>query len=449
VARIEAALHPEFVALLVRAPRDPAFRTLASAPGPTMGLALPADSKLMGVARLLGRPLEVEPGESGWLSEQLPHEETAFLRESRIGLIVPIAMPPGGTEALLVLGVKRSEEPYSREDQDLLVAVAASLALLAERPAAARSTAAFEECPRCGSCYDTGTTSCDQEGARLEPVQLPRVLADRYRLARRLGRGGMGTVYEAADTSLERRVAVKVIREDLVGSAEAAERFRREARAAASFSHPNVVTVHDFGVAAERRAFLVMELLRGATLRETLRDERRLAAGRALGIVRELCAAVDAAHQEQLVHRDLKPENVFLVREGGSERVKVLDFGIAKFLTSEAETAVVTGTGRLVGTLHYMGPEQLRGGVVEAGWDLWALAVMAYEMLTGVLPFPSATAVDYQTAVLAGRLTPICAQLPEASERLEAFFARAFAVDPRQRPGRAPLFAAEFERALA
>jgi tRNA A-37 threonylcarbamoyl transferase component Bud32 len=448
VARVEAALHPEFVALLVRAPRDPAFRTLASAPGPTMGLALRADSKLLGVARLLGRPLEVEPGESGWLKEQLPHEETTFLREARIGLIVPIAMPPGGAEALLVLGVKRSEEPYSREDQELLAAVAASLGLLAERPGAARSTAAFEECPRCGACYDSGAVACDQEGARLETVPLPRMLADRYRLARRLGRGGMGTVYEAADTSLERRVAVKVIREDLVGSAEAAERFRREARAAASFSHPNVVTVYDFGVAAERRAFLVMELLRGATLRETLRDERRLDAGRALGIVRDLCAAVEAAHQQQLVHRDLKPENVFLARDGGNERVKVLDFGIAKFLTSDAETGVVTGTGRLVGTLHYMGPEQLRGGIVEAGWDLWALAVMAYEMLTGVLPFPSVTPVDYQSAVLAGRSTPIRAQLPEASERLEAFFVGALAVDPRQRPSRAPIFAVKFAEAV-
>jgi serine/threonine-protein kinase len=192
-----------------------------------------------------------------------------------------------------------------------------------------------------------------------------------------------------------------------------------------------------------------MELLHGATLREILRDERRLGADRALAIVRDVSAAVDAAHDEQLVHRDLKPENVFLVRNGGGERAKVLDFGIAKFLTSDAQTAVVTGTGRLVGTLHYMGPEQLRGSAVEAAWDLWALAVMTYEMLTGVLPFPSATAVDYQSAVLAGRLMPIRAQLPDASERLEAFFARALAVDPRQRPGRAPIFAAKFAEALA
>jgi eukaryotic-like serine/threonine-protein kinase len=449
VARIEGALHPEYAALLVRSPRDGAYRVFASAPGPPPGLVLAADSKLVGLARLLGKPLEAALGESGWLREQLPPEETAFVREARIGLILPIATPPGGAETLLALGVKRSEEPYSREDQELLVAVAGGLALLAERPTPQKTTDAFGECPRCGACYDTGAVPCEQEGARLETVRLPRLLAERYRLARRLGRGGMGTVYEAADTSLERRVAVKVIREDLVGSAEAAQRFRLEARAAASFSHPNVVTVHDFGVAAEKRAFLVMELLRGATLRETLRNERRIEAGRALAIVRDLCAAVDAAHHQQLVHRDLKPENVFLVRDGGSERVKVLDFGIAKFLASDDRTTAVTGTGRLIGTLHYMGPEQLRGGPVEAGWDLWALAVMAYEMLAGALPFAAATAVDYQGAVLAGRLAPIRTYLPEASERLQAFFVRALATDPGQRPGRAALFAAEFERALA
>jgi serine/threonine protein kinase len=129
--------------------------------------------------------------------------------------------------------------------------------------------------------------------------------------------------------------------------------------------------------------------------------------------------------------------------------VKVLDFGIAKFLASDDRTTAVTGTGRLIGTLHYMGPEQLRGGPVEAGWDLWALAVMAYEMLAGALPFAAATAVDYQGAVLAGRLTPIQTHLPEASERVQAFFVRALATDPGQRPARAPLFAAEFERALA
>ncbi len=369
VARIEAALHPEFAALLVRAPREAVYRTLAAAPNAASVLSLPADSKLVALVRLLGKPVDTAPGDSGWLKGQLPHSETEFLRETRLGLLVPIATEEGRPEALLALGVKRSEEPYSHEDQELIVAIAASLGLLADRPVARAAGDVFEECPRCGACYNSGAGSCAQEGATLAIVPLPRLLGGRYRLERRLGRGGMGTVYEATDVSLERRVAAKVIREDLVGSAEAAERFRREARAAASFSHPNVVTVHDFGIAVNSRAYLVMELLRGTTLREALRVERRFPPKRAAAILSDVCAGVDAAHERQLVHRDLKPENVFLTPDGRSERAKVLDFGIAKFLAGGDDMATATGSGQLIGTLIYMGPEQLCGGAVDASWD--------------------------------------------------------------------------------
>jgi hypothetical protein len=202
---------------------------------------LQRESKLLSLVRLLGKPLEVPQTGTSWLQQQLPHEETEYLRRGRIDLLVPVTTGPERTEVLLVLGAKRSEEPYSREDQDLLVAIAASLAILLERPAAAAALPrndVFEECPQCGACYDSGSSQCAEEGARLLPVILPRLLEGRYLLERRLGRGGMGTVYAASDALLERRVAVKVIREDLVGSAEAAERFRREARAAASFAHP-------------------------------------------------------------------------------------------------------------------------------------------------------------------------------------------------------------------
>jgi tRNA A-37 threonylcarbamoyl transferase component Bud32 len=450
VARMEVALHPEFVALLVREPREANYRSLAAAPAGQAPPLLAADSKLLALIRVLGKPLEVSLSESGWLKQQLPHEETDFLRRSRIDLLVPVAAAPAGKEALLALGPKRSEEPYAREDLDLLVAIAASLGLLLEKPAAApvRLSEAFEECPQCGVCYDTGAGRCAEENANLQVVRLPRLLAERYRIERRLGRGGMGTVYEATDTALERRVAVKVIRDDLVGSAEAAERFQREARAAAGFAHPNVVTVHDFGVTAEARAFLVMELLRGTTLREELRELKRLPGPRVLAILRGVSEAVDAAHRRQLIHRDLKPENIFLARGEMGEITKVLDFGIAKFLPATTQATVDTGTG-VLGTLHYMAPEQLQGEPVHPAWDLWALAVVAYEMLTGVQPFAGgATPADWQVALLAGRFTPVARHLPEAPARWQEFFARAFALERERRPGSARVFFSALEQAL-
>jgi tRNA A-37 threonylcarbamoyl transferase component Bud32 len=450
VAHIASALHPEYVALLVREPRDPMYHVLASVPSGGIPLSLSGDSKVAALMRLLGKPLDVGPGQSGWIRQQLPPEEAELVQSARVGLLVPLAMPADGSEVLLALGTKRSEEPYSKEDQEFFVAIAASLSLLVDRPAPRAATDSFGECPRCGTCDDSGVSACERDGAALARIQLPRVLAQRYRLERRLGRGGMGTVYEAADTALDRRVAVKVIREDLVGSASAADRFRLEARAAAGFSHPNVVTVHDFGVARETRAFLVMELLRGATLREEMREARRLAPARTVAILRDLAAAVDAAHARQLVHRDLKPENVFLAGDA-KDQVKLLDFGLAKFLASgsDSETAAATGAGIILGTVHYMGPEQLRGSTVGVSCDLWAIAVMAYEMLAGALPFAAATAADYQMAVLSGRFTPIDTHLPDAPGRLQEFFLGALALDPSRRPTRAPLLVADLQRALA
>jgi serine/threonine-protein kinase len=451
VARIEAALHPEFVALLVCDSREANYHSLAAAPSGQAPPPLPAGGKLMALVRVLGKPLEISLTESGWLKQQLPHEETDFLRQARIELLVPIAVDQDRREALLALGIKRSEEPYSREDQDLLVAIATSLALLLEKPAAmpARPSEALEECPKCGTCYDTGAGRCAQDSASLVPMRLPRTLAGRYHLERRRGRGGMGAVYEATDTALERRVAVKVIRDDLVGSADAAERFRREARAAASFTHPNVVTVYDFGVAADTRAFLVMELLDGTSLREELKRQGRLMPPRTVEVLRGVCAAVEAAHRRQLVHRDLKPENIFLARGDAGETTKVLDFGIAKFLPTATQATADTGSALLVGTMHYMAPEQLRGQPVDAAWDLWALAVVAYEMLTGAQPFAGTTVAECHSAVLAGRFTSVATHLPEAPARWQEFFVRAFALERDRRPSSAGVFVSQLARALA
>lgn len=449
VARIEAALHPEFVALMVCEPRELTYRTLAVAPSGMSPPSLSKESKLLSLMRLLGKPLEVPQTETGWLQQQLPHEETEFVRKARVDLLVPIAGNPQGTHALLVMGIKRSEEPYSSEDQNLLVAVATSLAILLDRAHGTSGSRSdmFEECPRCGSCYDSGSGNCSKEGERLLPVVLPRLLAERYRLNRRIGRGGMGTVYEALDTSLERRVAVKVIREDFLGSQEAAERFRGEARASASFAHPNVVTVHDFGVAAGMRAFLVMEILDGTTLREKLQLQDRMAPDQILAVIQGVCDALTAAHRRHLVHRDIKPENVFLVNVETGQLAKLLDFGLAKSLSNSTQQQTVdTAAGHLVGTLRYMSPEQRRGGEPHHTWDLWALAVVTYEMLTGAYPFRETALSDWLTPGKLISFTPVSNFISQDTRTWHELFERSFSCELTSRHKSADEFFGELRR---
>jgi hypothetical protein len=460
--RLAAAFHAEFVSVMVRAPAAPDYRSLASvpaehAPPPPLG----AETKVVGLLRVLGKPLETLQSGSNWLDEQLPREEAEFLRLARIDMLVPIATSPERGEALLALGIKRSEEPYTREDQEFLEAIATSLALLIEQPAVPGAVAesdgapaSFRECPECGACYEASSTTCAAEGAALARVHAPRILTRRYRLDRRRGHGGMGTVYEAHDTELDRRVAVKLIREDWSDRIDARQRFRREARAGASFAHPNVVTVHDYGVEGERHAFLVMELLEGVTLADEVKRSGRLMPARVVEIFRGVCAAVAAAHQQHLIHRDLKPANIFLAQgSDGAEVVKVLDFGVAKLLpvmddATPMQTSDPTGRGVLVGTPAYMSPEQLLGGVPDPAWDLWALAVVAYEALMGARPF-AVDRVGWQAQILAGAFTPLSSHLAEPPIAWEPFFRCCLSTQRDERPASATEFLERLRTALA
>jgi serine/threonine-protein kinase len=231
-------------------------------------------------------------------------------------------------------------------------------------------------------------------------------------------------------------VAVKVIRADLVGTPGAVERFRREARVAAGFAHPHVVTVHDFGVVAGVRAYLVMELLEGTTLRALLAQVGRLEPPRALAILDDVALAVDAAHRRQIIHRDLKPENVMLVKADRGESAKVLDFGVAKLLSVDEGSATVqpTAFGGLVGTPLYMAPEQLRGEEAAPAWDIWALAVIAFEMLDGRHPFAGDPGGIVRSAAAGG-------EAPISDDRLpgpwRGWFAGALSPDPSRRPATA------------
>ena len=447
ISQIEGALHPEFAVLMAREPGGAAYRTAASTGGVLPPLS--AHSKLIALAQVLGKPIENPQSAPSWLQQQLPPEEVEYLLQTRVEWLFPVSLGGTGTEAILVLGPKRSEEPYSQEDRELLETVTGSLALLLERsPVPAAVQVGFGECPECGNCYDSGLDRCEKDSARLSKFPYSRTLAQRYWFERRLGRGGMGIVYQALDSELERRVAVKVIHSETVAGAEAVARFRREAKAAAGFSHPNVVTVHDFGVAEDNRAYLVMELLIGCSLRDELQRSSRLDSKRVLDILSGVSAAVAAAHERMLLHRDLKPENIFLTRSGNAEVAKILDFGVVKPMTPGGAMESMPGTapGVLIGTLPYMSPEQIRGEAPAESWDLWALSVVAFEMLTGVRPF--AASADWRSALIEGRFPPINTDTAALTQALKEFFERSLAVDRTRRPASARQLIDELQAAI-
>jgi serine/threonine-protein kinase len=248
-----------------------------------------------------------------------------------------------------------------------------------------------------------------------------------------MGHGGMGKVYRATDMSLNREVAVKMIRDEFFADHKAIEKFRQESQVTGSLAHPNVVTVYDFGVEAGQRVFLVMELLEGITLRQEMRTKQRLDAARALELFEGICAGVGAAHARGLIHRDLKPENIFLSRKDARDLVKITDFGIAKSMPQSADETRDTITGVVVGTMKYMSPEQLRGRLPSPRWDLWALAVIAYEGLCGCAPFVGDDSETLRNAILAINFPPVTELLPDAPGQWQAFFESAFAREEDQR----------------
>ncbi|MBX6371296.1 MAG: Stk1 family PASTA domain-containing Ser/Thr kinase [Acidothermus sp.] len=220
---------------------------------------------------------------------------------------------------------------------------------------------------------------------------LGRLLDGRYRIEERVARGGMATVYRARDIRLDRVVAVKVMHDVFAEDPEFVARFIREAKAAASLSHPNVVAVFDQGEDGGC-VYLVMEYVVGETLRELLRRRGRLSASEALGVIQPVLAALSAAHAAGLVHRDVKPENVLISSDG---RVKVADFGLAR-----AISRTTTSSSTLLGTVAYLAPEQVTRGVADARSDVYATGIMLFEMVTGRLPFDGETpiAVAYRHA---------------------------------------------------
>lgn len=250
---------------------------------------------------------------------------------------------------------------------------------------------------------------------RMEP-SIPQKLS-RYRILQKIGAGGMGDVYLAEDESLRRRVAIKVLPREFSSDADRTARFRREARAVAGLTHPNVVTIHDYGVDAGQH-FLVTEYVAGGTLRDVIRAGCSRDEAVRLAIL--IAGALAAAHERSIVHRDVKPENVLITDEGV---VKIVDFGIAKILSAPSARAgghdatTPTRAGSIVGTVAYMAPEQIRGQDIDGRADVFSLGVLLHELLAGTRPFAGATMQDTMAAILTSappRLPPAIADPPLA-----------------------------------
>jgi len=225
---------------------------------------------------------------------------------------------------------------------------------------------------------------------------LGRVIDDKYRIDAEIGAGGMATIYRATRLHIGDVVAIKVLHSELLRDPQFAERFKREAQAAARLKHPNVVAIYDFGVSADGIIYIVMELVEGVDLRTIIKDAGPMPAGLAAEIVRQVCAALAAAHGQGVVHRDIKPANIAVETTPDGPRVKVLDFGIVR-LGGGAMTAF-TQTGAVLGTPAYMSPEQCLGEELDGRSDIYSLGVVLFEMLCGVVPFnsPTPTAVAIQ-----------------------------------------------------
>ncbi len=276
-------------------------------------------------------------------------------------------------------------------------------------------------------------------------------LGDRYEIGQLIGRGGMAEVHEGRDIRLGRRVAIKVMRADLARDASFQARFRREAQAAASLNHPNVVAVYDTGEEivgdgpdAVRVPFIVMEFVDGMTLRQLLNSGRRLLPERALEITVGVLAALDYSHRHGIVHRDIKPANVMLTRTG---EAKVMDFGIARALADSAST--MTQTSTVLGTAQYLSPEQARGEIVDARSDLYSTGCLLYELLTTRPPFTGDSPVSIAYQHVSEQAVPPSQVDSGVSPAIDAVVMKALAKDPANRYASAADMRADIERALA
>jgi|GEM_PF-947595 len=284
-------------------------------------------------------------------------------------------------------------------------------------------------CPHCGST-DGVDHLCSGQSLQL----IGQVLDGRYKIESVLGQGGMGMVFRATQTSVQRPVAVKTLNPSLAAAPQFFERFRREAEIASRLRHPNVITIFDFGRAPDGTCYYVMELLQGESLKEVVKREGPMSLRRATSLIEQATQGLAHAHQEGCVHRDLKPHNIMVQDLGGRDFVKVLDFGLVKALEAEEEEQL-TSTGQVLGTPQYMPPEQAGGEAVDQRSDLYSMAGVLYFCLTGSSPFGANTVRKALTASLTQQVPAVNSKRQGAPvpAALDAFFRKALSPEKEDR----------------
>ncbi|MFN0085879.1 MAG: SUMF1/EgtB/PvdO family nonheme iron enzyme [Blastocatellia bacterium] len=307
----------------------------------------------------------------------------------------------------------------------------------------------LKKCNACGNTYPGNVSFCLNDGSPLVPIEtmIGTVIDGRYRLDSLIGQGGMGDVYRATHVHIDTQFAVKLLKPEFVANQMAIKRFRLEARAAGRIHHPNAVRVTDFGVTPERIVFLVMELVEGQSLRSLIRNGETREYIRTINIVRQVCGAVDAAHHSGVIHRDLKPDNILIEKVSDAERVKVLDFGIAKLREAKTD-AFLTQAGTIIGTPQYMSPEQCQNKPLDPRSDIYSIGILLYEMLSGEVPFDgeSTLQVVYNQLHLPPR--PLMELSPHLPVQLAQVIMRALEKEPEDRQSSALELSDELKKSV-
>lgn len=264
------------------------------------------------------------------------------------------------------------------------------------------------------------------------------ILNGQFQILQKIGSGGMGSVYKALQPAMNRMVAVKILHPKLANRKDLVSRFRREARAMSHLTHPNTVKVYLYGELEDGSLYIVMEHLDGKNLNQTVRGEGPMALERGLTILIQACNALEEAHRAGIIHRDLKPENIFLSQQGGMrDFAKVLDFGLAKVTEREMRpgSIILTQEGMVFGTPEFMSPEQAQGKMLTPASDIYSLAVILYEVLTGKLPFDAKTPMEHIQLHVTAKPTPIGERVPGKTfpPLLWTVLAKALAKRPEER----------------